>query len=165
MTFQLGMLDGLSGRSLGSLGHVPSGVSDPHIFNASLQASLIPERAGNGTPTFTRATVAYVADWENLLKPVLSGEARFTSALLGQGDHHDTFIARIACAGNHTLLFEPLEQRRQRVRIEQGALADLAHRTWRPLPQHHQHHILRIGQAESFQQGLVLARQQARSGI
>lgn len=80
MTFQLGMLDGLSGRSLGSLGHVPSGVSDPHIFNASLQASLIPERAGNGTPTFTRATVAYVADWENLLKPVLSGEARFTGA-------------------------------------------------------------------------------------
>ena len=80
MTFQLGMLDGLSGRALGSLGHVPPAPSDPLIFNASLQASLIPERAGNGTPTFTRATTAYVQDWEGLLKPVLSGEARFTGA-------------------------------------------------------------------------------------
>jgi hypothetical protein len=45
------------------------------------QSSLVPEVAtGSGTPTFTRATAARVLDWEGLLKPVLSGEARFTGA-------------------------------------------------------------------------------------
>ena len=51
------------------------------IFNAELQSTLVPVvSAGSPTPTFTRATTAYVADWENLLKPALSGEARFTGA-------------------------------------------------------------------------------------
>ena len=50
-------------------------------FNAHLQTSLVPTfSAGSSTPTYTRATTAYVADWEGLLKPVLSGEARFKGA-------------------------------------------------------------------------------------
>ena len=53
----------------------------PISFSAVLQSTLVPAFAlGSDTPTFTRATTAYVADWENLLKPVLSGEARFTGA-------------------------------------------------------------------------------------
>ena len=51
------------------------------IFQNDLITTLVPQRAaGSYTPTFTRATTAYVADWENLFKPVLSGEARFTGA-------------------------------------------------------------------------------------
>ena len=51
------------------------------IFSALLQSSLVPEVAtGSSTPTFTRATTAYVQDWEGLLKPVLSGESRLTGA-------------------------------------------------------------------------------------
>lgn len=38
--------------------------------------SIIPAR-GSVSPTFTRATVAFVEDWESLLKSCLSGEARF----------------------------------------------------------------------------------------
>jgi len=85
MSFQLGQLDGLRGNALGALSHAPvgsapAGVAGP-IFSASLQSTLVPELAtGSSTPTFTRATTAYVADWENLLKSVLSGEARFTGA-------------------------------------------------------------------------------------
>ena len=51
------------------------------IFDLGLQTSLVPGYAkGSGTPTFTRATTAYVQDWEGLWKQVLSGEARFTGA-------------------------------------------------------------------------------------
>lgn len=47
-------------------------------FEAPLTTSLNVSRSkGSGTPTFTRATTAYVEDFEGLLKPVLSGEARF----------------------------------------------------------------------------------------
>ena len=51
------------------------------IFGASLQSSLVPESAaGSNTPTFTRATTAYLQDWEGLWKAVLSGESRFVGA-------------------------------------------------------------------------------------
>jgi hypothetical protein len=46
-----------------------------------LTNTLVPTVSlGSSTPTFTRATTAYVQDWEGLYKPVLSGEARFTGA-------------------------------------------------------------------------------------
>jgi hypothetical protein len=48
-------------------------------FQADLTNSL-KLQAGYGNPTFTRATIATVQDWEGLIKNVLSGEARFTGA-------------------------------------------------------------------------------------
>ena len=56
--------------------------SDPiPIFSSSLLSTLVPQiYTGSSTPTFTRATTARVLDWEGLLKPVLSGESRFTGA-------------------------------------------------------------------------------------
>ena len=43
--------------------------------------SLVPRSSsGSATPTFTRATTAYVEDFEGLMKLVLSGESRFTGA-------------------------------------------------------------------------------------
>lgn len=63
----------LTGNNVGS--------TDARSFAVQLQSSLLPSRAaGSNTPTFTRATAARVLDWEGLLKPVLSGEARFTGA-------------------------------------------------------------------------------------
>jgi hypothetical protein len=51
------------------------------IFSARLQSTLVPDRAaGSSTPTFTRATGAYLEDWEGLYKLVPSGCARFTGA-------------------------------------------------------------------------------------
>ena len=51
------------------------------IFSAALQSTLVPSiYGGSSTPTYARGSAAYVADWEALLKPVLSGEARFTGA-------------------------------------------------------------------------------------
>jgi len=48
-------------------------------FRAPLLTSLVPTR-GTGAPTFTRATTAYVSDYEGVMRQVLSGEARFTGA-------------------------------------------------------------------------------------
>ena len=70
------------------LGAIPSlksgtgGSSTPSpIFSLLAQSTLVPEAyTGSSTPTFTRATTAYDTDWEGLLKPVLSGESRFTGA-------------------------------------------------------------------------------------
>lgn len=60
---------------------VASGEPEDMLFNAPLLTSLVPQKAtGSSTPTFTRATTAYVEDFEGLLKPVLSGEARFKGA-------------------------------------------------------------------------------------
>jgi len=49
-------------------------------FFAPLQANLFAQGRGSTTPTFTRATTATVTDWENIVRPVLSGEARFQGA-------------------------------------------------------------------------------------
>ena len=48
-------------------------------FNAPLKKSLVLTR-GTGSPTYTRATTAYVTDFEGLLKQVPSGCARFSGA-------------------------------------------------------------------------------------
>ena len=48
-------------------------------FYAPLRSSLVLTR-GTGSPTFTRATVATVVDFEGLVKNCISGEARFTGA-------------------------------------------------------------------------------------
>lgn len=48
-------------------------------FFAQLQTNLL-LNAGTGSATFTRATTAYVSDFESLLKQAISGEARFTGA-------------------------------------------------------------------------------------
>jgi hypothetical protein len=53
----------------------------PAAFSATLLSTLIPQvYTGSSTPTFTRATTAYVTDFEGLLKQVPSGCARFTGA-------------------------------------------------------------------------------------
>lgn len=50
-------------------------------FSATLLSSLIPQVfTGSSTPTFTRATTAYVTDFEGLLKQVPSGASRHTGA-------------------------------------------------------------------------------------
>ncbi len=72
----------LSGIARAANGGILAGSSGGGVsFAADLQSSLIPLiAAGSATPTFTRATTAYVADQEALLKQMLSGEARFTGA-------------------------------------------------------------------------------------
>lgn len=52
---------------------------DSATFYAPLTHSLVLTR-GTGNPTFTRATTAYVTDFEGLLKQVPSGAARFSGA-------------------------------------------------------------------------------------
>lgn len=49
-------------------------------FDLPLTSSLVPARAGDYTPTFTRSSTAVVTDFEGLLKTVKSGEARFSGA-------------------------------------------------------------------------------------
>ena len=50
-------------------------------FSATLLSTLVPQvYTGSSTPTFTRATTAYVTDFEVLLKKCLSGESRFAGA-------------------------------------------------------------------------------------
>ncbi|MFA6109945.1 MAG: LamG domain-containing protein [Candidatus Latescibacterota bacterium] len=53
--------------------------SDGASFQADLKSTL-DLQAGVGVPTFTRATIATVADFEGLIKTVKSGEARFEGA-------------------------------------------------------------------------------------
>src|SRR5688500_10326641 len=66
-------------KLLGATAVLPQRISrDDYSFFAPLTHSLIPLRGG--TPTFTRATVAYVQDHEGILRAVKSGEARFTGA-------------------------------------------------------------------------------------
>ncbi len=48
-------------------------------FEAQLQTTIVPQR-GVGSPTFTRASTAYVFDWESIARLVLSGEVRFQGA-------------------------------------------------------------------------------------
>ena len=53
----------------------------PASFSATLLSTLVPEvYTGSSTPTFTRATTAYVTDFEGLLKQVPSGASRHTGA-------------------------------------------------------------------------------------
>ncbi|CAB4199365.1 hypothetical protein UFOVP1326_40 [uncultured Caudovirales phage] len=63
-----------------NFGTVGSSVVPPS-FSATLLSTLVPQVfTGSSTPTFTRATTAYVTDFEGLLKQVPSGCARFTGA-------------------------------------------------------------------------------------
>jgi len=56
----------------------PSGPTP--IFFAPLTNSLIPTTAGNPTFTFSRATTAYVADNQGVLRQAVANEARFAGA-------------------------------------------------------------------------------------
>lgn len=49
------------------------------LFSAPLLNSLI-LAIGIGVPTYTRATIATVTDWEGIVRPVVAGEARFSGA-------------------------------------------------------------------------------------
>ncbi len=51
------------------------------IFNAPLSNSLLASGKGSTTPTFARASTAYVTDYENIPRKVISGEARFHGTL------------------------------------------------------------------------------------
>ena len=55
-------------------------------------------------------------------------------ASLGEMDFHNPLVAHRALAAYQTLRFEPLEQGRQRIGIEQCPFANLADRTWCALP-------------------------------
>ena len=72
-----------SGRA-GMYGGIGSGSGSSAAsasFSATLLSSLVPEVfTGSSTPTFTRATTAYVTDFEGLLKQVPSGCARLSGA-------------------------------------------------------------------------------------
>ena len=69
---------GQLGNMFGWADGLPSANWTPPIFNAPLTTTLVPLSAkGSGTPTFTRATPKYVADWEGKLNLLLSGEAGF----------------------------------------------------------------------------------------
>lgn len=59
------------------------------LFAAPLLTSLI-LALGVGVPTFTRATAATVTDFENVVRPVISGEARFTGARRVQNSFSNT---------------------------------------------------------------------------
>ena len=54
-----------------------TGANAPGFYVDFASGSLVPVRGGV-SPTFTRATVATVIDWESVLRSVLSGEVRFT---------------------------------------------------------------------------------------
>jgi len=58
---------------------IGAGINKGLSFFAPLKTSLFLAR-GTGSPTYTRATTAYVTDFEGLLKQVPSGCARFTGA-------------------------------------------------------------------------------------
>ena len=49
-------------------------------FEAALTHTLVPEKAVNGTPTFTRSTTASVVDFEGLIKTAKINESRFEGA-------------------------------------------------------------------------------------
>jgi hypothetical protein len=52
---------------------------EPPTFQADLKNTL-DLQAGEGKPTFTRASIATVTDFEGLIRPVKAGEARFEGA-------------------------------------------------------------------------------------
>jgi hypothetical protein len=54
---------------------------DDPIFSANLTTSLGARGSGDTTPTFSRASTAYVSDNESILRSAISGEARFHGAL------------------------------------------------------------------------------------
>ena len=70
---------GAPGAAAGGGGGATIQASLKPAFQADLTNSL-KLQAGYGNPTFTRASIATVQDWEGLIKNVLSGEARFTGA-------------------------------------------------------------------------------------
>lgn len=65
-------------------------------FSATLLSTLVPQVfTGSSTPTFTRATTAYVTDFEGLLKQSISGESRFTGARRVQNLLADTTLGAL----------------------------------------------------------------------
>ncbi len=58
-----------------------SALARARTFYAPLTDSLFASGKGSTTPTFTRATTAYVNDYENIPRLALAGEARFQGAL------------------------------------------------------------------------------------
>lgn len=74
----------LSGTSTSTgFGATPgiSGQTTQPSFAAALTTTIVPSIAlGSPTATFTRATTATNTDWENIVRPALSGEARFQGA-------------------------------------------------------------------------------------
>lgn len=69
-------------------------------FNAPLKTSLVPTRAlGGSTPTFTRATTAYVQDHEGILRLCKSGEARFHGARRVRNYLQSSFVQASGVAG------------------------------------------------------------------
>lgn len=86
--------------ALGNPG-APGSILDFFSFYAPLQNSIVLTK-GVGSPTFTRASVATVVDFEGFFKNVKAGEARFTGARRIE-NLCPTSSASIAIAGNKTI--------------------------------------------------------------
>lgn len=68
---------GIAGTSIANAATIAVSVNPS--FRADLMNTLKPQ-TGTGSITYTRATTATVVDFEGLVRPVLSGEARFVGA-------------------------------------------------------------------------------------
>ena len=74
---------------------------------------------------------------------------------LRQVHTHAALIVAVALALQPTGSLHALEQRRQRTRIQVQALAQLGDHAAIAFPQYQEHQVLRVGQTQWFEQGLV----------
>ena len=82
-----------------------------------------------------------------------------------EGDKHLPAVLFAALAGHQALVLHSLEQGSDRVGLEVQAPGEVVHRLTILLPEHQQHQILRVGDAELRQEGRVGLRDQTRGGI
>lgn len=77
------------------------------------------------------------------------------AARRGEGDAHAPLVRAVAGALQPARSFEALEQRGERAGIEEQALADAGDGQIVLLPQHQEHQVLGVGEAQGIQQRLV----------
>ena len=82
-----------------------------------------------------------------------------------QPQQHTAFVGRVAQALHQALCLQALEQWRQRARIQHEAAAQLRDGDAVAFPQHQQHQVLRVGQAQRCQQRLVDLGHGQRGGV
>lgn len=93
----------------GGVAGIGSGIGPVPIFWAPLLTTLVPLLAGNPTFTFTRATTAYVADQDGILRQAPSGGARFQGARMVRNLFTATAVLSTqtptVIAGQHVISF------------------------------------------------------------
>lgn len=82
-----------------------------------------------------------------------------------QGYDQITFIFDVAPSFHIALRFQPLDDRRDRARVLMQSFGDGLDAEVLLIPQHQQHQVLRIGDAEFLQQRLVALRHAERCGV